>query len=516
RLGALLVREPAPAPATFYNMGCNCVAFLYVTRDGYDATPNALLAMAQQYHVTTVDYVNTLVELLRGKSEMTPADFPPPAVAAPASPHLPVEEYRQPSTAFYSANEFLAASPSPSRPLHQYTFIVPDAQLKKKYEALLHFCGATVVHMSPDNAAMIHTYVPEMKTVALASDEIFSALVVALGKEPHPNTIDHKNDGSSKTEQHRSDSRCPSHETELLEAAYTTFYLNGVCVIPEKNIQRAIFTGFASEINGRPSSRCLVSSKDTVQEERKSDENREASPAITPGRAASVALSVKQPSPSPALSGCEETTTMRRELSKPLTEVEKNSTRQPSCSKQLCDATHEELAALHGDTNSHRASQGKLEVKRGQQSALLPLRQKQQNEPNTKDAHSSKASAVTRHVDPAAEKRKSGSKSPSVEQSSAVFVALEKRPVVAHTPSQVNAPSMSGTSPHLQRVVAHKITRRPSPAASPAALESERRQASSSVVSSSSYTASRPPSAESLVVPHLEGLGGAQQQKQRR
>ncbi|ORC83603.1 putative recombination initiation protein NBS1 [Trypanosoma theileri] len=530
RLGAFVVRGPVPSPATLRGQAQDVIALLYITHDGYEMTPEILLAMAQQYFITTAAYVQSLVEALREKCACSPAEFPTPTVPLPANIHFHKDEYTPPVTIFYEPGEFLSrgsTGEASSLLLRQYTFLFLDTRVHAKYEALLQICGATVVLISPDNATKFHAHLQDIFTIALTSDEMFESLeaALALGKEQqtidnsHTNNGNNQNGGKKKEKYHTI-----TKNNENVEAAYITLYKAGICVIPELNVQRAIFTGNASEINATPTARCLIcreKTPNTLATEKDTEKNDSMVLNHTVQRAKEdVNINVR-----------------KREIdsSKPLREIEKNT------DSQALNGT----AAPLENEKSNRVKETRYEE------LVNHHRENEKNEKNGtlgKEPRASVGSSIqptVHHSNSSTERKRAESMNASSSQEREVLTrtdtcrSLERRPVVVHVPSQMTADGIpistpisitSAGSPIRRRVIAHKVsTYTPQRAHSAHLSNSEENEPqprpphevprpSSQVLTSAavSRTSSRLPSVEPAATTHLEVLQRQQNRRQQR
>ncbi|KEG10531.1 putative recombination initiation protein NBS1 [Trypanosoma grayi] len=489
RLGALLVREPVPSLDMFKEMGLNCVAFLYVTSDGYDMTPNVLRAMAHQYHVTTVDYVTSLVEALREDSLMVPEEFPLPTVAIPASQRFPVSDYMRPLKMFYSFDGFLKSNYPPNKHLRQFTFVILDPQIHARYDGLLRLCGAAVVFMPPQNLGMFNSYTQEMTTVVVASDDMFADLAAVLGKGQ-----DGANNRGTKAEREPKAADSDNREDNILEMAYQKLYRIGMCVIPEQNIMHAIFTGSVLEININPSTPSLVRLKGLFAEMDENDDS--ASEDTMPSTTAAPTPAAELPERLMASSYSDavvKAVNNEVEYSKSSTSATSNSGGQLSSSKELRkdndtppDESHSKVENLKAnDSSTKKTRKPQKQQQQQQESQEVPLSTgPARNHVNTADC---KADAP----------KELNTEKPRMEAA-----ALEKRPVVVHAPSQVNERGALRSPPTRQYVFAHKLA--PQQAKQIPALEGEQRHPSRST--SSSQTVSRLPSVDPVPTPHSEGV----------
>ncbi|ORC89958.1 putative recombination initiation protein NBS1 [Trypanosoma theileri] len=525
RLGAFVVRGPVPSPATLRGQAQDVIALLYITHDGYEMTPEILLAMAQQYFITTAAYVQSLVEALREKCACSPAEFPTPTVPLPANIHFHKDEYTPPVTIFYEPGEFLSrgsTGEASSLLLRQYTFLLLDTRVHAKYEALLQICGATVVLISPDNATKFHAHLQDIFTIALTSDEMFESLeaALALGKEQQTIDNSHTNNGNNQNGGKKKEKyRTITKNNENVEAAYITLYKAGICVIPELNVQRAIFTGNASEINATPTARCLIcreKTPNTLATEKDTEKNDSKALNHTVQRAKEdVNINVRK---------------KEIDSSKPLREIEKNTDSQAlngtaaplenEKSNRVKETRYEEHVNHHreNEKNGKNGTLGK-EPRASVGSSIQPTVRHTRSSTERKSAESMNASS--------SQEREGSTRTDTCR-------SLERRPVVVHAPSQVTAqgtpiPTTTTGSPIRRRVVAHKISMpyAPQKAQSPHMNNSEENEPkdaeyevppSSQVLTSAatSRTASRLPSVEPVATTHPEVLHRQQKRRQHR
>ncbi|KAG8343335.1 putative recombination initiation protein NBS1 [Trypanosoma vivax] len=269
-LGALLLREATPSLDVFFEARLNCSAFLYITYNGYTVTPGTLLAQQRGYHITTLKYLQSLATAVYDDCAKGLAELPVPPIAQPGNDRFPVSEYMRPSKIFYDMCDFLLNKPLPNKMLRRYTFLLPDVELKNKYEALLQHCGALIVLVSRENASMLHSRKPDITSVVLASNKMFTELQQRLG------TFNRAADTWLGEREVKENTNCGcSGNGEVSHAdgafceylgvdAYITLYNSGFCIVPEHNVMRAAFTGNYLEINGKVSVLCLVRTEETT------------------------------------------------------------------------------------------------------------------------------------------------------------------------------------------------------------------------------------------------------------
>ncbi|RNE99932.1 recombination initiation protein NBS1 [Trypanosoma rangeli] len=499
RLGATILQEPVSAREAFFHVGLGCIGFLYVTHDGYEVTPDMLLAITHQYHVTTPSYVSSLVDRIAEDGALMPLQFPAPTVACPASASFPVEEYLPPSPAFYDLNEFLLAKPQPRRPLQGYTFTIADAQVRDRYETLLHHAGAVVMFMPPEGVTNTRLYTHGTTTVGLASDDMFARLKATLGIQ-HCSTGNDAGvtgttesplatEGSSPHNCHDGRSRgsttvnrgCDfTQKSDTIEVAYATLCSAGLCVIPEINVLRAVFTGNVLEITGTPSADCLRSVGQVcgvVAPARR--EEAEVSmgfvwndctyddPCCAASRTQSLcaaathmqvggsgSYSMSQPSTEAQCSEMPKRTPMKDEQQRVCSNAstEKQGDEGfPSAAGVDCECEE----ALRGRrSGGERRSEGEQ-----QQHTLVRLCQS-----HTSDTH---ATPVTQSRELNSQKAGSAARETH---------ALPRKPIIVYAPAQMNGSNQGSKFPARQRVVGYKITspRLPSRSTSSAVLMSSR------------------------------------------
>ncbi|PWU92786.1 putative recombination initiation protein NBS1 [Trypanosoma cruzi] len=536
-LGASILHEPVLPRETFFHMQIDCIGFLYVTQDGYEMTPEVLLAMTHQYHVTTPSYVRSLVEKLREDSAVSPLQFASPTLARSISSKFPVEEHIPPLRSFYNVGEFLLALPQspPRRLLRSYAFFIADTKLNSRYESLLDHSGALVAFMPPEKTTMAWPSTHEKTTMALVSDDMFTRIAVKFGvnhdHRSKGNGVDESANsplGSDGGNNHASNGRyrcdvadhgrVSTPHNDPIESAYITLYNAGICLIPETNVLRAIFIGDTLELNEKPSAFCLrrvdeacakaaeaneetavaaelpkAASTETAFYDRVSNENCSVTPStFSPYMAAALQLEKRSnflsppppPPPTEAHGGG------------PLRDMMTNRDQHYACKRTS-------VKTVRGKKESPCAANGECE---GEEPPKTPrereerrpegAQQQQQQQPVAScvghtHANNTNTTAVT---------KLRAFESSDVRPATAEVNALERKPVVVHAASQMNGSNTGVSLLSRQRVTAHKLFVPPPLFRSP------------SSVLMSSRSMSYQPSKDSEFAPHAESL---EKQKER-
>ncbi|EKF39757.1 recombination initiation protein NBS1, putative, partial [Trypanosoma cruzi marinkellei] len=539
-LGASILHEPVLPRETFFHMQMDCIGFLYVTHDGYEMTPEVLLAMTHQYHVTTPSYVRSLVEKLRENSALSPLEFASPTLARSVSSKFPVEEHISPTRSFYDVGEFLLAQPQPPprRLLRGYVFVIADAQLNSRYESLLDLFGAVMAFMPPEKTTMARRYTHEKTTLALVSDDMFTRIAVKFGvhHDHHSNgnvvgeTVSSPL-GSDGDNTHASNGRyrCDvadygrgsTQQNDSIELAYITLYNAGICMIPETNVLRAIFTGDTLELSEKPSACFLRRVDDACAKAAEANEDSATTTTTTttaaeaastetasygrvpngncsvtssnfsPHMAAALPLEKRSssislpppPSPSPSTES---------HGGGPLRDMMTNRDQQYTCKRTS-------LKAVKGKKESPCAAGGDGE---GEEPPKTP-REREARRPEGEQQQPTASSVGNTHVhntNTTAVTKLRAFESSDVRPATVEANALEKKPVVVHAASQMNGSNTGVSLLSRQRITAHKLFVPPPLFRSP------------SSVLMSSRSMSYQPSKDSEFTSHAESL---EKQKER-
>ncbi|ESL09958.1 hypothetical protein TRSC58_02315 [Trypanosoma rangeli SC58] len=502
RLGAAILQEPVSARDVFFHMGLDCIGFLYVTHDGYEVTPDMLLAIAHEYHVTTPSYVSSLVDRIAEDGALMPPQFPAPTVACPASTSFPVEEYLSPSPAFYDLNEFLLAKakPQPRRPLQGYNFTIVDAQLSCRYETLLHHAGAVVVFMPPESVTKPRLYTHGTTTVGLASDDMFARLKATLGIQHRPTSngagatgttesplaanggsAHNCHGGRSRGSTTADDGRDFTQKGDIIKVAYATLCGAGLCVIPEVNVLRAIFTGNALEITEATSADCLCGVGQVCAVE-------EAAAEATAEAEAPMGVACNDCAYDDFCCAASRTQTLCAAAAHVPVGGGGSYSRLRPCTGAQCggipkrtpmkDEQQRVCSNASAEKRGDESLPSAADVDCGCEEALGGRRSGGERRPEGEQQHTlvrlCQSCTSDAHATPVTQPR--GLNSQNAEPAARETHALQRKPIIVYAPAQMNGGNPGSKFPARQRVVGYKITspRLPSRSTSTAVLMSSR------------------------------------------
>lgn len=226
-IGALVVEDRVPSPADYYERRINCVGFLFVAEDKFEMDESMMEALGLGYTLVTPAYLNTLANALKDKETLMPTEFPHPVSPAPSSMALRSVHYRRPQQPFYSGAEFLTLGrPAVSRVFRAHSFFLAEGSIIAKYSGPIKAFGGTAVALEDHGAV----------TAALAEHLSEDATLIAVVTRPTYKTL-------SELVTTRGGGKGPFHTDHVdpLLRALLQLYRYCVCVIPEENVQVALY-----------------------------------------------------------------------------------------------------------------------------------------------------------------------------------------------------------------------------------------------------------------------------------